>query len=251
MDLKKCLFLITALVSLYLMYSCEQEHVVIKEKADDVLIVDTIYRGSTYFSTVNTIDTSYRWQSSRTTEAVADANLVELYTQDSRFSSRGRSELLSTFAWTNNADREPSYDGRALIKFNELDLLGDVQVDSAFMTLFIFTEIPYTAFVGPYGDNRLAIHAVVEDWEETKVNWVNQPNVESTFEITTEITISDDSLMVPVTSQVSKMLVKGNLGFLLKTWQEDMPSLASLRFYSSDAEGESKRPYLTVYYHEK
>lgn len=249
MHLKKYLFFFVIVVGLFSIHGCEEEHIVVIDKGDDVLIVDTVYRSTSFLLFVD--DTLYKWKSSRTSEAVDDASLIELYTQDNRFSSTGRSEKLSVFAWSNNQDGEPSYDSRVLIRFNELDLLGDVEIDSAFMTLHVNHLVPFIPFNGPYGTNRIRVYLASDSWEENTVNWENQPDYdEINYVETKDIKLSDDSLVVSVTDHISKILVKGNKGFLLKNWNEDMP-LSSVKFYSSDAEQESKRPYLNVYYHEK
>ena len=251
MTLKKysLLFIILVLVGVI---SCEQEYVVVQEKPDDIILVDTIYTSDTNRINITKIDTSFKWQSSRTAEAVDDAVLVEVLTSDSKYSSRGRSDFLWTFAWTNNADGEPSYDSRSLIKFNELDLLDEnITIDSAFLTLFAYKPVPFTPFGGPYGANQIRIHRALEMWEENKVNWANQPHFNSLDYIeTSNILSTQDSLVIEVSDHVKGQIETTNYGLLIKNWNEEAP-LSSVRFYSSDIADKTLCPYLTVYYHEE
>jgi len=206
-----------------------------------ITINETIINETRFFS----------FKTSPTQDAIDDSDFSELLTSDLRFRPNGRRTVMGVFAWTNNSGGEPSFDGRSIIRFNELDLLdNNILLDSAFITFFV-TPPTSSTIHGPHGENNVNIHVVEQDWNESEVAWETQPPFDANVFIKTDvITTENDSIRENVTSFVQEMITTNNHGFILKNSQEDRP-LSSVRFYTSNHEETNKRPYLTLYYHEE
>lgn len=98
---------------------------------------------------------------------------------------------------------------------------------------------------------KVVVRRVAEDWVDTATSWLHQPIIDSTLQAKKLIKAKNrnDIVRVDVTKLVTKMLQKGNNGFLITQDDTETGSIASGQFFASPKFGfEELRPLLVIDY---
>lgn len=136
---------------------------------------------------------------------------------------------------------------RSFLQFDLSKIPKSATVIEAKLTLKYFAN---TGFTPQLGENQLKIEMVSEDWDETEINWLNQPSVRTDFSLLLEkSTVMDqDYIDIDIRSMVQEMvyLPDQNYGMRLALFNEQPYN--GLTFASSDHANSEIRPMLTVKY---
>jgi hypothetical protein len=136
---------------------------------------------------------------------------------------------------------------RSYLKFNEiLHVPYGTQIVSAKLVLSPILQSPN--YPNPiFGDNRCILSKASTAWEDTLINWNNQPGespeLQTEFEYTNQ---PGDTIEVECTNMIQDM-VNNNptiYGFIIKLVNESID--ASLIFGAADHDDATKRPYLRI-----
>ena len=137
---------------------------------------------------------------------------------------------------------------RSLIRFDLSSIPAGARIQSATLSLYCNTNSGI--FQLQAGDNESYLLPVTENWDESSVNWVNQPG--TTFRdyvlLPTSVSNSQDYPDVDVTKSVQEMVLhpSGNFGWMIRLVTEEL--YRSMVFASSDHPVMSWRPKLVVTY---
>ena len=136
---------------------------------------------------------------------------------------------------------------RGLLQFNLSEIPNTASILEAKLSLYFYAN---EGFTPQLGDNELLIQRITENWEEDKVNWVNQPSAteHNQIELPKSENVSQDYLNIDVRNIVQEMVYfpEKNNGFLIKLKKEQ--EFNGLTFASSDFPDEKKRPLLYIKY---
>ncbi len=137
-----------------------------------------------------------------------------------------------------------SNNSRFLIRIGFSDISFQTEIDSAFLHLSVIKP-------GHFGeDNTYQIGLIKDAWLNEKVNWNNQPKIFETPIITVPNSKEKFSNKKINVLPFVKKIINGeapNFGFLFKLNKEEKP-YKGVRYYSSDAKDESKRPKLEIFF---
>ncbi len=136
---------------------------------------------------------------------------------------------------------------RGLIKFDLSEIPKKSSVIEAKLSLYYFAN---EGFTPQLGNNEVLIRRVSEAWDESKVNWVNQPAATEHNQILVPATTSQnqDYIDIDVRNLVQEMVYfpENNFGFLLKLKSE--VEFNGVSFASSENEDKTKHPKLVIKY---
>ncbi len=145
--------------------------------------------------------------------------------------------------------------GRGLLSFNTQSISESVEIDSVFLKLFLIQESSFDpTFNGNSGNNEFYVQRITSEWDDEKVNWINQPDF--TYQ---------DQIIVPAVNNTSEGFVRINItkmfqaslhsensnkeiGFYLKLVKEEVYS--KIYIASSNHDDHEKHPELEIYYRE-
>ncbi|MEC7263639.1 MAG: DNRLRE domain-containing protein [Bacteroidota bacterium] len=135
-------------------------------------------------------------------------------------------------------------DNRILIYFDLVKLSRFSKIDSAYFYL-------YPNGKKDFGITDFQVCRIVEPWSDERVNWNNQPKMDTINFLTVKGQNSEiaNPYKIDVTNFIEGYVSNKtrNFGFLLKFCNEDS-SGKRLNFYSGDAYITSKRPELQIFY---
>lgn len=141
--------------------------------------------------------------------------------------------------------------GRFLINFPLDTIASGSQILSAKLYLFGYPE-NYPSFAIPQGnsgDNVLLVQRVTELWDESTVNWNNQPATTNANQIELPASTSVwnyNILEADITTLINQCFTNNNFGLLFKLRTEQ--NYRSIGFLSSEYSVSSMRPMLLVTY---
>ena len=138
---------------------------------------------------------------------------------------------------------------RGLIQFDLSSIPNDATIDSAFISFYYAWDSLFTFGTDHYGDNYMLLQRVTEPWDEHKITWNNQPNIDTrhTVWIDKFTDPQQDYKDIEVTLLVRDILAGNkNYGFMLRM-ADEVPYKITL-IASSDYPDASKHPKLVVYY---
>ena len=155
------------------------------------------------------------------------------------------SEWLRIEAWTASSNGSPEHDHRALVQFEELKTITNINLISATLKLYAYPDFPY-ANGGQAEVNDVEIFRITKSWIEDQVSWANQPDVDNNISAIIPHNNNYDFIEVDVTDLVQEMLndPAGSFGFLLK--QIDESPYGSMNFASSDYPDYERAPELII-----
>ncbi len=178
---------------------------------------------------------SYSWQS------VPEAN-------------NGHSENLEITSYN-----KPPFNMSGWIDFNITPLPSDGWIISAKLRLRVWhkTTIDLTDNMGDSTGRVYGVYRITQPWNETGVNWVNQPNYTEEHHATAPVPLGQGGWFGPLLwmewdiTDIMKDWRSGasNYGLLVRDTQEDASSLYSTQFFTHDqVPNESYYPRLVVTY---
>lgn len=136
---------------------------------------------------------------------------------------------------------------RSFLAFDLSEIPHTATILEAKLTLYFFAN---DGFTPQLGENELRIEMVSEDWDETKISWVNQPSVRTDFSIFLDksLTQDQDYTGIDIRSMVQEMVYfpDSNYGFRFALLNEQPYN--GLTFASSDHENASIKPKLFIRY---
>jgi len=149
------------------------------------------------------------------------------------------------YAWTQGGNLNIN---RVVINFDISSIPSNAIIDSAYLSLYYNETSTYGTEHS--GENGFFVQRITSTWDESTVNWTNQPSSTETNQVTVSKSTSSnqDFTKINVLSLVRDMMINKNncFGFLLKL--QDETEYKALYFASSDNTDESLRPRLVVYY---
>jgi hypothetical protein len=136
---------------------------------------------------------------------------------------------------------------RGLLEFDLSGLPANIEVDKAYLSLYA-PDSPHSQFHS--GDNQSFLLRITEPWNETTVNWNNQPATTNTNLVSLSASSHEyqNYLVTDVTDMVIDMLADPahSYGFMLRQQTEEQ--FRRMTFASSDFPNPAKHPRLEVCY---
>jgi hypothetical protein len=136
---------------------------------------------------------------------------------------------------------------RSVIYFDLSSIPTTAGIIDATLSLYHNNASPSAGHVG---NNASYLRRIIESWDESTVNWLNQPAYVTTNQVTIPMssTPEQDHLFIDVAQLVRDMIVNPaqSHGFMFMGVEEAVES--SMKFYSGDAPQASLRPQLVVTY---
>ncbi len=161
-------------------------------------------------------------------------------------SNRGLNNVLRAEVWKWGGKTEPDTI-RGLVKFDLSEIPQKSSIIEAKLSLYYFAN---EGFTPQLGNNEVVIQSITENWDEAKVNWVNQPEAAAHNQVLVPATTSQtqDYTDIDVRNLVQEMVYfpNKNFGFLMKLKNE--VEFNGVTFASSDNEDKTKHPKLFIKY---
>jgi len=180
---------------------------------------------------------------------VADAHLNYFEGRsENNNANTGSANELPVYTWTVNGT---PVTGRALLKFSLSSIPAGSKIISAKLSLYGY-PVKFKSFAIPQGnagDDVVILRRVVDDWDENKVTWNNQPKISAEDEIALPVSTSTwnfDIIDADVTQLIEKMRATNNYGFSIRLRTEE--TYRSIGFLSSEYPDVTKRPKLVITY---
>jgi len=149
-------------------------------------------------------------------------------------------------AWTWNA--KEGY-VRMLIEFDLSYISSSAKIEDAKLSLYGKPEAP-NQHSPLSGSNACWIERITQSWDESTINWSNQPatTAENRVEIEESVTEDENYTDIDVTALVQDMVTQGSNGFMIKLQTEE--AYRMMCFATSKNADESLRPKLVIYFSE-
>ncbi len=155
-------------------------------------------------------------------------------------------ESLTAYTWT--------YQGalavkRFYISFDLSEIPDSLEIQKAELSLYFNDTDPFESFDEHHGINPIRMYRVTEPWEESELNWNNQPEIDIDNFITLPPSSSttQDYLNIDVTDLFIELdgSPKEQYGMLIRMVDEQ-DFYRSVLFASSNHQNPAKRPKLTL-----
>lgn len=136
---------------------------------------------------------------------------------------------------------------RIFIEFDLTSIPSGAKLDSAFMNLY-FATAPNEGFGHHVGGTDLEINRVIMPWQDSTINWSNQPSVAPipTLNVPQHQSQTQD-YRINVTNLVAAMRQYGNNGFRIKM-QNEQVAFRGVLFASAEHANSNLHPNLEVYW---
>lgn len=158
----------------------------------------------------------------------------------------GLSNVIRAEVWKWGGKKEPDTI-RGFLEFDLSDISQKTSVFEAKLSLYFYAN---EGFTPQLGDNELVIQRVATPWDETEINWNNQPKGIEHNQIILPASVNTEQnyIDIDVRNLVQEMVYfpENNYGFLLKLKNE--VEFNGLTFASSEHENEQLRPKLYIKY---
>lgn len=136
---------------------------------------------------------------------------------------------------------------RSYLQFDLSSIPEEAGIISAKLSLFYNDE---STSNGQEGENAAYLRRVIEDWDESTIDWTSKPDATSENQIylNESTSISQDYLDIDVKTLVQDMIEnpEESFGFLMILDVEE--TYASMKFCTSDFDEEDQRPMLEIVY---
>lgn len=137
---------------------------------------------------------------------------------------------------------------RGFLQFDLSVLPSNAEITNAKLSLYCNTESGHHQL--QYGDNQCYLRRIVDNWDESTINWSNQPNATTDNQviIPTSSSQTQDYPDIDVTQLVMEMFANPlqGYGFLLQLVTED--TYRTMAFASGDHPNSRKWPKLEITY---
>ena len=161
-------------------------------------------------------------------------------------SNYGLSNVLRAEVWKWGGKEVPDTI-RGFLEFDLSEISKKTSVFEAKLSLYYYSN---EGFTPQLGNNELIIQRVAKEWNETDINWVNQPDGIERNQIILPASVNTEQnyIDIDVRNLVQEMVYfpENNYGFLLKLKNEI--EFNGLTFASSEHENEKLRPKLYIKY---
>jgi hypothetical protein len=159
-------------------------------------------------------------------------------------SNYGTSHELFSFAWTFSGT---PFLSKSFIKFDLSQLPANATITDAQLS---FYHNATSSSAGQAGTNSCELKKVTSTWDESTINWNNQPSTTSIGKVVipTSTSATQDHTNINITTFAKDWYLNPNTNFGFEMDIINKTPLASMKFCSSDYSTASKRPKLSITY---
>jgi len=157
--------------------------------------------------------------------------------------------ILQQFLHAGTASSTDNF-GRSLVKFDLSQLPNNIIIDSSYISLYAWGQAGGTGWHRWLsGSNVGWIERVISSWNESAVNWVNQPTTTTTnrVQIDSAKSVLKNYPRIDITNLINDIRDTINFGFMFRLQTE--VKYRTLNFCSSDHPDSTRWPEIHVYYH--